>query len=127
MKTKVLLVLRKDILLNKTFINLLISTTVLEPMFVCIVLVYMVRKTKEAITSSGWYRTGDLGRMRPSGHLEIVGRIKDMISRGGEKIFPAEVEAFLYTHPNVSEVQVIGVPHPRLGEEVLYDLGFANK
>ena len=58
--------------------------------------------------------------MRESGHLEIVDRIKDLINRGGEKVFSAEVEAFLYTHPNVSEVQVIGVPHSRLGEEVPY-------
>lgn len=79
---------------------------------------FMSRKTKEAITPSNWYRTGDLGRMRPTGHLEIVGRIKDMIARGGEKIFPAEVEAFLYTHPNVAEAYVIGAPDERLGEEV---------
>ena len=89
------------------------------------------RKTKESITPSGWYRTGDLGRMRPTGHLEIVGRIKDMISRGGEKIFPAEVEAFLYTHPNVAEAYVIGAPDERLGEEVhiifLLATNFSNK
>ena len=65
--------------------------------------------------------------MRSTGHLEIVGRIKEYDSRGGEKIFPAEVEAFLYTHPNVAEAYVIGVPDERLGEEVRSMLTFFNR
>lgn len=56
--------------------------------------------------------------MRASGHLEIVGRIKDVINRGGEKVFPAEVEAILYTHPKVAETHVVGVPDHRYGEQV---------
>ncbi len=72
----------------------------------------------KAITESKWYRTGDIGVMRATGHLEIAGRIKDMINRGGEKVFPAEVEALLFQHPNVSDAYVIGVPVARLGEEV---------
>jgi fatty-acyl-CoA synthase len=63
--------------------------------------------------------TGDLAMMNAEGYLNIVGRTKDMISRGGEKIFPKEVEDFLYTHPNISDVQVIGVPSSKYGEEVM--------
>lgn len=75
--------------------------------------------TKEAIDSDGWMHTGDLAMMRADGYVNIVGRTKDMISRGGEKIFPKEVEDFLYTHPKVSDVQVIGVPSKKYGEEVM--------
>ena len=81
-------------------------------------LFFSERKTREVITPTGWYRSGDLGRMRPMGHVEIVGRIKDMILRGGENVYPAEIEAFLHKHPNVADVQVIGVPDRRLGEQV---------
>ena len=82
-----------------------------------------IRKTKDAIDEGGWYKTGDLAVMRKSGHVQIVGRSKDMIIRGGENIYPAEVEAFLFTHPNVKEAHIIGVPDHRLGEQV----GACNK
>lgn len=75
--------------------------------------------TKEAIDAEGWMHTGDLAVMQLNGCVNIVGRTKDMISRGGEKIFPREVEDFLYTHPKISEVQVIGVPSRKYGEEVM--------
>jgi fatty-acyl-CoA synthase len=74
--------------------------------------------TRNALDSAGWMHTGDLATMDAEGYLKIVGRIKDMIVRGGENIFPAEVEQFLYTHPAIDEVQVIGVPSHRYGEEV---------
>jgi len=75
--------------------------------------------TSEAIDSERWMHTGDLAIMNENGYLNIVGRTKDMISRGGEKIFPKEVEDFLYTHPKISDVQVIGVPSTKYGEEVM--------
>jgi fatty-acyl-CoA synthase len=75
--------------------------------------------TREAIDKEEWMHTGDLAIMNTEGFLNIVGRTKDMISRGGEKIFPKEVEDFLYTHPKISDVQVIGVPSSKYGEEVM--------
>lgn len=75
--------------------------------------------TREAIDNEHWMHTGDLAIMNENGYLNIVGRTKDMISRGGEKIFPKEVEDFLYTHPKISDVQVIGVPSNKYGEEVM--------
>jgi fatty-acyl-CoA synthase len=75
--------------------------------------------TRKAIDASRWMHTGDLATMDESGYLNIVGRIKDMIIRGGENVYPREVEEFLYTHPSVSEVQVIGVPSEKYGEEVM--------
>ena len=75
--------------------------------------------TSEAIDNEHWMHTGDLATMNENGYLNIVGRTKDMISRGGEKIFPKEVEDFLYTHPKISDVQVIGVPSTKYGEEVM--------
>lgn len=75
-------------------------------------------KTAEAIDSDGWMHTGDLAVMREDGYCTIVGRIKDMVIRGGENIYPREVEEFLYTHPDVEEVQVIGVPDEKYGEEL---------
>ncbi|MGD0422547.1 MAG: AMP-binding protein [Candidatus Bathyarchaeia archaeon] len=75
--------------------------------------------TREAIDNEQWMHTGDLAIMNTEGYVNIVGRTKDMISRGGEKIFPKEVEDFLYTHPKISDVQVIGVPSTRYGEEVM--------
>lgn len=75
--------------------------------------------TKEAVDPQGWMHTGDLAIMRQDGYVNIVGRTKDMISRGGEKIFPREVEDFLYAHPKISDVQVIGVPSKKYGEEVM--------
>ncbi|MBW8794290.1 MAG: AMP-binding protein [Streptomyces sp.] len=76
-------------------------------------------KTAEAVDSGRWMHTGDLAMMREDGYVEIVGRIKDMIIRGGENIYPREVEEFLYAHPGIRDVQVVGVPHERYGEEVL--------
>ncbi|MFF8726153.1 AMP-binding protein [Streptomyces sp. NPDC015171] len=76
-------------------------------------------KTAEAIDAGRWMHTGDLAVMREDGYVEIVGRIKDMIIRGGENIYPREVEEFLHAHPKIRDVQVVGVPHERYGEEVL--------
>lgn len=75
--------------------------------------------TARAIDSEGWLRTGDLGTMRPDQYFRITGRAKDMIIRGGENIFPAEVENFLHTHPKIVDVQVAGIPHEKLGEVVV--------
>jgi fatty-acyl-CoA synthase len=75
--------------------------------------------THQAIDSAGWMHTGDLATMDGDGYVNIVGRIKDMIIRGGENIYPREVEEFLYGHPEVSDVQVIGVPSEKYGEEVM--------
>jgi fatty-acyl-CoA synthase len=75
-------------------------------------------RTREAIDASGWMHTGDLATIDADGWCNIVGRVKDMLIRGGENVFPAEVEDFLYTHPKVQSVQVFGVPDARLGEEV---------
>lgn len=75
--------------------------------------------TRKAIDAAGWMHTGDLAVMDEEGYVNIVGRIKDMIIRGGENIYPREIEEFLYTHPKVSDVQVIGVPDERYGEEIV--------
>lgn len=75
-------------------------------------------ETAEAITADGWLRTGDLAARTPDGYYRITGRIKDMIIRGGENIYPREIEEFLYTHPDVADVQVVGLPDERFGEEV---------
>jgi fatty-acyl-CoA synthase len=75
-------------------------------------------KTAEAIDSEGWMHTGDLAVMREDGYANIVGRIKDMVIRGGENIYPREIEEFLYTHPDIEDVQVIGVPDEKYGEEL---------
>jgi fatty-acyl-CoA synthase len=75
-------------------------------------------KTAEAIDGDGWMHTGDLAVMREDGYANIVGRIKDMVIRGGENIYPREIEEFLYTHPDIEDVQVIGVPDDRYGEEL---------
>jgi fatty-acyl-CoA synthase len=76
-------------------------------------------RTAEAIDAAGWMRTGDLATMDEEGYIRIVGRIKDMIIRGGENVYPREVEEFLYGHPAVADVQVVGVPDERFGEEVM--------
>jgi fatty-acyl-CoA synthase len=76
-------------------------------------------RTTEAIDDDGWMHTGDLGVMDEDGYVNIVGRIKDMVIRGGENIYPREVEEFLYTHPDIEDVQVIGVPDERYGEELM--------
>ncbi len=75
-------------------------------------------KTHEAIDSEGWMHTGDLATMDADGYVNIVGRIKDMVIRGGENIYPREIEEFLYRHPQVQDVQVVGVPDPKYGEEL---------
>ncbi len=75
--------------------------------------------TQKAIDADGWMHTGDLATMDEQGYVKIVGRIKDMIIRGGENIFPREIEEFLYSHPGVADVQVIGVPSIKYGEEVM--------
>jgi fatty-acyl-CoA synthase len=74
-------------------------------------------KTAEAIVD-GWMHTGDLAVMREDGYVNIVGRIKDLVIRGGENVYPREVEEFLYTHPDIADVQVIGVPDEKYGEEL---------
>jgi fatty-acyl-CoA synthase len=75
--------------------------------------------TRQAIDEGRWMHTGDLATMDDDGYVNIVGRIKDMVLRGGENVFPREVEEFLYTVPGVSDVQVIGVPDPKYGEELM--------
>ncbi len=75
-------------------------------------------KTSETIDSNGWLHSGDLAEMDEEGYVQIVGRIKDMIIRGGENVYPREVEEFLYTHPSIQEVQVFGIPDERYGEIV---------
>jgi fatty-acyl-CoA synthase len=75
-------------------------------------------KTREAIDAAGWMHTGDLATVDAEGYCNIVGRIKDMVIRGGENVYPREIEEFLYRHPKIQDVQVIGVPDPRYGEEL---------
>ncbi len=75
--------------------------------------------TRQAIDDARWMHTGDLAIMGDDGYINIVGRIKDMIIRGGENIYPREVEEFLYSHPDVADVQVIGIPSEKYGEEVM--------
>jgi fatty-acyl-CoA synthase len=74
--------------------------------------------TAASIDAARWMHTGDLAVMREDGYVNICGRLKDMIIRGGENIYPREIEEFLYTHPKISEVQVVGVPDMKYGEEV---------
>ncbi|HEX4538643.1 MAG TPA: AMP-binding protein [Acidimicrobiales bacterium] len=76
-------------------------------------------RTGEAIDDQRWMHTGDLATMDADGYVSIVGRIKDMIIRGGENVYPREIEEFLYGHPDISDVQVIGVPDVRFGEEIM--------
>ncbi|GKS75071.1 AMP-binding protein [Acidovorax sp. SUPP950] len=75
-------------------------------------------RTREAIDDAGWMHTGDLATMDAEGYVNIVGRIKDMVIRGGENVYPREIEEFLYRHPQVQDVQVVGVPDARYGEEL---------
>ncbi|NXM72378.1 ACSF2 synthetase, partial [Serilophus lunatus] len=75
-------------------------------------------RTSEAISPEGWYKTGDIASLDEHGYCKIVGRCKDMIIRGGENIYPAELEQFLHTHPKVEEAQVVGVKDSRMGEEI---------
>jgi fatty-acyl-CoA synthase len=76
-------------------------------------------KTAEAVDPARWMHTGDLATMDVDGYVSIVGRIKDMVIRGGENIYPREIEEFLYTHPDIVDAQVIGVPDPKYGEELM--------
>ncbi len=76
-------------------------------------------KTAEAIDDEGWMHTGDIGVMDDLGYVSITGRIKDMVIRGGENIYPREIEEFLYTHPDILDAQVIGVPDAKYGEELM--------
>ncbi len=75
-------------------------------------------KTREAIDAEGWMHTGDLATMDDEGYVNIVGRIKDLVIRGGENIYPREIEEFLYRHPKVQDVQVVGLPDKKYGEEL---------
>jgi fatty-acyl-CoA synthase len=77
----------------------------------------MPERTAETIDGDGWLHSGDLAVMQANGYLKIVGRVKDMIIRGGENIYPAEVESFLMRHPKIAEAQVVGLPDSYMGEE----------
>jgi non-ribosomal peptide synthetase component E (peptide arylation enzyme) len=70
----------------------------------------------ELFTADGWFRTGDLGQRDAAGNVRIVGRLKEIINRGGQKFFPREIEELLYTHPKILHAAIVGVPDPRLGE-----------
>ncbi len=76
-------------------------------------------RTAEAIDGDGWMHTGDLATMDDQGYVSIVGRSKDMVIRGGENLYPREIEEFLYAHPDIADVQVVGVPDARYGEELV--------
>jgi fatty-acyl-CoA synthase len=76
-------------------------------------------KTAEAIDAARWMHTGDLAVMDDAGYVNITGRIKDMVIRGGENVYPREIEEFLYTHPDIVDAQVIGVPDAKYGEELM--------
>ncbi|MEM9034079.1 MAG: AMP-binding protein [Actinomycetota bacterium] len=77
------------------------------------------QRTADAIDADGWMHTGDLATMDDDGYVNIVGRIKDMVIRGGENVYPREIEEFLYSHPRIQDVQVIGVPDEKYGEEIM--------
>ena len=77
------------------------------------------KKTQESIDDKGWMHSGDLAILDEEGYLEVVGRVKDVIIRGGENIFPKEIEDFLMTHPKILDVQIVGVNDENLGEEVV--------
>jgi fatty-acyl-CoA synthase len=74
--------------------------------------------TAKTIDEERWLRSGDLGTMDTDGYVKITGRLKEMIIRGGENIYPAEIEAYLFAHPKIAQVAVFGVPDPRMGEEI---------
>ena len=79
----------------------------------------MPQATKDTVDADGWLHSGDLACRDEAGNYRITGRLKDMIIRGGENIYPKEIEEFIYTHPAVKDVQVVGVPDKRYGEEAL--------
>jgi fatty-acyl-CoA synthase len=87
----------------------------------CVMLGYWnePERTAETVDAGRWMHTGDLATMDDDGYFNIVGRIKDMIIRGGENVYPREIEEFLYVHPDIVDVQVIGVPDERYGEEIM--------
>jgi fatty-acyl-CoA synthase len=88
---------------------------------------YMLpEKTSQAVDEHGWLHTGDLALQEPNGYFRITGRIKDLVIRGGENIFPREIEEVLYRHPSIKEVQVIGVPDRKFGEEVMAWVSFRD-
>jgi fatty-acyl-CoA synthase len=76
--------------------------------------------TQRVIDKDGWLHTGDLAIMRPDGYFNITGRAKDMIIRGGENVYPREIENLLYTHPTVADAQVLGIPDEKLGEAMAW-------
>ncbi|HEX4430847.1 MAG TPA: AMP-binding protein [Frankiaceae bacterium] len=76
-------------------------------------------QTDEAVDAAGWMHTGDLATMDEAGYVAIVGRIKDLVIRGGENVYPREIEEFLYSHPSIADVQVVGVPDEKYGEELM--------
>lgn len=86
----------------------------------------MPEATTAAIDTDGWLHTGDLGEIDPNGYFKVTGRIKDMIIRGGENIYPRELEEFIFTHPKVQNVQVVGIPDPKYGEQVLAAIHLKN-
>jgi fatty-acyl-CoA synthase len=79
----------------------------------------MPAATANAIDKDGWLHTGDMARRLPDGNYKITGRIRDMIIRGGENIYPKEIEDFIYTHEKIKDVQVIGIPDAQYGEEIM--------
>ena len=79
----------------------------------------MPEATRDTVDSEGWLHSGDLACRDADGNYRITGRLKDMIIRGGENIYPKEIEEFIYTHPGVKDVQVIGVPDKKYGEEIM--------
>jgi fatty-acyl-CoA synthase len=87
----------------------------------CVMLGYWndPEKTAESIDTARWMHTGDLAVMDAEGYVNIVGRIKDLVIRGGENVYPREIEEFLYSHPDIVDVQVIGVPDLKYGEEIM--------
>jgi fatty-acyl-CoA synthase len=76
-------------------------------------------RTADAIDAEGWMHSGDLAVMDSNGYVKIVGRLKDMIIRGGENVYPREIEEYLFTHPDVVDAQVVGVPDERFGEQIM--------
>src|SRR6201993_4163673 len=76
-------------------------------------------RTREAVDPARWMHTGDLATIDSEGYCNIVGRIKDVVIRGGENVYPREIEEFLYSHPAIADVQVIGVPDAKFGEELM--------
>jgi fatty-acyl-CoA synthase len=86
----------------------------------------MPKETAAAIDKDGWLHTGDLGEVDQNGYFRVTGRIKDMIIRGGENIYPKEIEEFLYKNPKVASVQVVGIPDKKYGEQVLAAIQLKN-